>query len=92
MSYSKKIRSGNGYSVYADGVGTKYPIYIVCKNTGHHGENRGPVCHQLSGKHAKENALKRYRWLAWGIPYRSWQNQSDRFFGHLKGVIHNTSL
>ena len=68
--FEKKIRSHNSVGVWMVGVETKNPIYIVAAE-GY--KTRGPVLHQCSGKYGRENALKRFRWLAWGIPYRPWQ-------------------
>lgn len=66
--FRKLIRSDNGYAVYAYGFNTVSPVYTV---ENHVPGGHGAVLHSCSGQHGRENAFKRFRYLAYGTPYRT---------------------
>lgn len=92
MKYSQKIRSNveESLGVFVDGVGTQSPVYTVCTITP--SGNRGAIIHQCGGRWGKENAMKRFRWLAYAKPYRDWQspNLSDASLRRLYLALQDT--
>lgn len=74
MKIEKKVRfdTSSNIGVWQVGVNTKNPLYIVA--IASRDGSRGKNLHVLSGRHARENAFKRFRWICYGIPYR--ENQT----------------
>lgn len=65
--FRQMIRRENGFCVRAYGANTTMPVYTVEEYAPN---SVGKILHSCGGTHGRENAFKRFRYLAYGTPYR----------------------